>query len=199
MKVTRDPGRGPLILASASPRRRELLGHLGLAFEVRPMDIDETPRLGEAPAAYVARLAAEKAAAAARDGEWVLAADTIVVLDGEILGKPVDEADARAMLGRIAGRGHIVLTAVELRHGVDRAGTVEHTRVRMADLSKERIAWYVATGEPMDKAGAYGIQALGALLVEEVEGNYSNVVGLPLPATGRLFEQLGADLLEFRP
>ncbi|HZF13614.1 MAG TPA: Maf family protein [Thermoanaerobaculia bacterium] len=196
-----------LVLASASPRRRELLGGLGAVFAVRPVDLDETPRPGEAPRDYVLRLAIEKAAAGARStpedgGELVLAADTTVVLDGEILGKPQDEADARRMLGRIAGREHLVLTGVALHESraagePRRASTVETSRVRMAPMSEEEIAGYVATGEPLDKAGSYAVQGLGALFVEEVFGNYTNVVGLPLPATRRLFAELGYDLRQF--
>jgi septum formation protein len=191
-----------LVLASASPRRRELLGGLGLAFTVRPVDLDETPRPGEEPRAYVLRLAREKAAARVAAGELVLAADTIVVLDGDLLGKPRDEEEARRMLGRIAGREHTVLTGValyEVREGeARRVATVAASRVRMAAMSAEEIAWYVATDEPLDKAGSYAVQGLGALFVEEVFGNYTNVVGLPLPATSRLFAELGYDLRAFR-
>ncbi len=193
-----------LVLASASPRRRELLSGLGVAFTVRPVDLDESPRPGELPPAYVLRLAREKAAARVENGELVLAADTIVVVDGQLLGKPRDEADARRMLGTIAGREHTVLTGVALHEkgkgdGEDRrAATVESSRVRMAAMSAAEIAWYAATGEPLDKAGSYAVQGLGALFVEEVFGNYTNVVGLPLPATLRLFAALGYDLRDFR-
>jgi septum formation protein len=193
-----------LVLASASPRRRELLAGLGVAFTVRPVDLDESPRPGELPHAYVLRLAREKAAARVEAGELVLAADTIVVVDGQLLGKPRDEADARRMLGTIAGREHTVLTGVALHEkgkgeGEDgRAATVESSRVRMAAMSAAEIAWYAATGEPLDKAGSYAVQGLGALFVEEVFGNYTNVVGLPLPATFRLFAALGYDLRAFR-
>jgi septum formation protein len=193
-----------LVLASASPRRRELLSGLGVAFTVRPVDLDESPRPGELPHAYVLRLAREKAAARVEAGELVLAADTIVVVDGQLLGKPRDEADARRMLGTIAGREHTVLTGVALHEkgkgeGEDgRAATVESSRVRMAAMSAAEIAWYAATGEPLDKAGSYAVQGLGALFVEEVFGNYTNVVGLPLPATFRLFAELGYDLRAFR-
>jgi septum formation protein len=191
-----------LVLASGSPRRRELLASLGLEFEVRPVDLDETPRPGEHPEAYVARLARAKAAAALRPGELVLAADTVVVLDGELLGKPSDPAAARAMLGRLAGREHTVHTGVELAEdtgsGARRAGAVATSRVRIAPMEEATIAWYVATGEPLDKAGAYAIQDLGALFVETVDGNYTNVVGLPLPTVHRLFAELGLDLLAFR-
>lgn len=194
-----------LILASGSPRRRDLLDGLGLAFRVRPVDVDETPRAGEGPRAYVRRLAEEKAAARVEPGELVLAADTSVILDGEILGKPSDEADARTMLGRLAGCEHLVLTGVALHDGAagaagaDGARThVEESRVRIASLTAEEIAWYVATGETMDKAGGYAVQGLGAMFVESVHGDYTNVVGLPLPATYRMFKAQGYDLRAFR-
>jgi septum formation protein len=206
-----------LILASSSPRRREILGGLGLRFAVRPVDLDETPHPGEDPAAYVLRLAREKAAALAAPGELVLGADTTVVLDGEILGKPADAADARAMLAKIVGREHTVYTGVALHEPrdpeVERLGSgipgavsqearqesaVERSEVVMAPMSEAEIAWYVATGEPLDKAGSYAVQGIGSLFVEGVRGNFSNVVGLPLPLTYRLFSRLGYDLLGFR-
>jgi len=195
---------GPsLVLASASPRRRDLLAGLGLRFRVRPVDVDETPRAGEDPLAYVLRLAEEKALERVSAGELVLAADTTVVLDGEILGKPADEAEARDMLGRIAGREHTVLTGVALADAGAEAGdgaraVAEETRVRMAHMSGEEIAWYAATGETLDKAGSYAVQGIGALFVEAVYGDYTNVVGLPLPATYRLFREAGHDLRGFR-
>ncbi|HSG38523.1 MAG TPA: Maf family protein [Thermoanaerobaculia bacterium] len=188
------------ILASASPRRRELLGGLGVRFTVRAVDIDETPRPGEDPRETVIRLAKEKAVERAHPGELVLAADTVVVIDGDLLGKPTDPEDARRMLGRIAGREHTVFTAVTLEEpgrGRQVSG-IETSRVRMAPLTPDEIAWYVDTGEPMDKAGSYAVQGIGALFVEEVHGNYTNVVGLPLPLTHRLFRELGYELLDFR-
>lgn len=189
-----------LILASGSPRRRELLAQLGLRFSVRAVDVDETPRPGEAPEAYVLRLALEKAAAGAAaeataPGTLVLAADTIVILDGELLGKPADAAEARQMLGRLAGREHQVATGVALRQGERVASAVEVSTVRFLPMSAAEIAWYVATGEPMDKAGAYAIQGIGGLFIEALEGNFSNVVGLPLPVVHRLFRAMGRDLL----
>jgi septum formation protein len=189
-----------LVLASASPRRRELLAGLGLRFAVRAIDLDESPLAGEEPRAYVLRLADAKAVAVARPGEIVLAADTTVVLDGDLLGKPENEADARRMLGRIAGREHTVLTGVSLREpDTGRSATeVEVSRVTMAPLTEEEIAWYTATGEPLDKAGSYAVQGLGAMFVEAVHGNYTNVVGLPLPLVRRLFAELGWDLRRFR-
>lgn len=209
-----EPARPRLVLASGSPRRRELLGNLGLDFEVRPVDLDETPRPGEPAEDYVSRLAREKAAAAlalGEPGELVLAADTVVVLDGELLGKPADPAEARAMLARLAGREHVVHTGVELaeRNAASgaagdvggrgrRAAGIATTRVEMAPLDEPTIRWYVDSGEPLDKAGSYGIQKLGALFVDAVHGNYSNVVGLPLPTVYGLFRELGLDLLAFR-
>lgn len=181
-----------LVLASGSPRRRELLEGLGVRFTVCPVDLDESPLPGEAPRDYVLRLALEKAAAAS--GELVLAADTTVVVDGEILGKPRDDEDARRMLRLLAGRGHSVLTGIAL----GKAAEVDETLVRFAPLSESEIDWYVATGEPRDKAGAYAIQGLGSLFVEGVEGSYSNVVGLPIPLMYRLFSRLGYDLKDFR-
>ncbi|MDH3254872.1 MAG: Maf family protein, partial [Acidobacteriota bacterium] len=171
-----------LILASASPRRRELLRNLGLEFLCRPVDLDETPLTGEAAEPYVRRLARAKAETVARKGEVVLAADTVVVRDGQLLGKPVDPDEARAMLASLSGRDHSVYTgvAIHLPPGLTR-DAVCRSEVTMAPLSREEVDWYVLTGEPLDKAGAYAIQGLGALLVERIDGNYSNVVGLPLP------------------
>jgi len=188
-----------LILASSSPRRRDLLAGLGLRFAVRPIEVDETPAPGEEARPYVLRLAKEKAAARLEPGELVLAADTVVVLDGEILGKPADEAEARAMLARLAGREHTVMTGIALADGSDGARTaVEASRVRIAPMSAEEIAWYAATGETLDKAGSYAAQGIGAIFVAGIAGDYTNVVGLPLPATYRLFREAGHDLREFR-
>jgi septum formation protein len=170
-----------------------------LRFALRPVDLDESPLPGEEPAATVLRLAAAKAAAVAHPGELVLGADTVVVLDGLLLGKPRDADDAARMLATIAGREHTVLTGVALcEPGRDRqAAVLETSRVRMAALTPEEVAWYVATGEPLDKAGAYAVQGLGALFVEAVFGNYTNVVGLPLPAVRRLLAELGYDIRDF--
>lgn len=190
-----------LVLASSSPRRRELLGGLGLVFAVRAPDVDETLLPGEAPTAHVLRLARAKAEAIAHPGELVLGADTVVVLDGEVFGKPAGPPEARRMLARLSGREHEVLTGVAV-HDPDSGSTVtalESSRVRFAVLDEARIVWYVGTGEPLDRAGAYAIQGLGALLVEAVVGNYANVVGLPLPLVERLVRQAGYDLLRFRP
>lgn len=190
-----------LVLASGSPRRRDFLEHLGFSFTVRPVDIDESPREGESPCDYVIRLARSKAHVAAKPGEVVLAADTIVALDGELLGKPQDKDDARHMLGRLSGKEHQVSTGVALCD-LDRAlqlAVVETTQVRFAELSAEEIDWYVETGEPLDKAGAYGIQGLGSFFVESVSGNYSSVVGLPIATTYRLLRRAGYELPNLPP
>lgn len=181
------------MLASGSPRRRELLAGVGLSFTVRPVALDETPRPGEAPEVYVLRLAREKAATRGEPGELVLAADTVVALDDTLLGKPEGEEDARRMLRQLSGREHAVFTGVALwSPDTDRLESgVEETRVRFASLSEREIAWYVASCEPFDKAGAYAIQGLGALFVETIAGNYSNVVGLPLPRVYRLLGEMG--------
>jgi septum formation protein len=194
MSIPRD--HPTLVLASGSPRRIEMLRGLGLDPLVRPVDIDESPLDGEPARGYVSRLAHTKARERTEPGELILAADTTVVLDGELLGKPRHEAEARRMLGALAGRDHEVLTGVALFdvEAGELAEGIVSTRVRISPLSDEEIAWYVGTGEPMDKAGAYAIQGLGALLVESVEGNYTNVVGLPLPEVKRLFGRLGYDL-----
>lgn len=185
-----------LCLASRSPRRAELLRTLGVAFRVLDVEVDETPRPGEAPADYVRRLACDKAragrAAAAGVDAPVLAADTTVVVDRAILGKPEDADDARRMLARLAGRAHEVFTGVAL---VDARGelrcTVARTGVRFRALTAGEIAAYVASGEPLDKAGAYGIQGLGGALVAGIDGSYSNVVGLPLAETLALLDAAG--------
>jgi septum formation protein len=172
-----------LVLASASPRRADLLRTAGITFEVAAADIDERVHAGEDPATYVQRLAREKAArvAATRTGAFVLAADTTVVVDGEILGKPEDAADAGRMLRLLSGRRHEVLTGVCLTGpGPFERAAVVRTAVAFARLSEEEIAWYVATGEPLDKAGAYAVQGLASRFVERIEGSHPNVVGLPV-------------------
>ena len=187
-----------LVLASASPRRRELLELLQVEFSCRPVDLDETPLPGELPHDYVRRLASAKAEVQAHEGEIVLAADTIVVLDGALLGKPDTPETAREMLRSLAGQQHEVFTgvAIHIAPGLTR-DAVARTKVTMTPLSDEEIGWYVGTGEPSDKAGAYAIQGLGALLVESIDGNYSNVVGLPLPVVHRLLRDVGHDLRNF--
>lgn len=185
-----------LFLASRSPRRAELLRTLGVAFRVLDVEVDETPRPGEPPADYVQRLACEKAragrAAAGGGAAPVLAADTTVVVDGAVLGKPADAADARRMLERLAGRAHEVFTGVALADARgDLRCIVARTRVRFRALSPREIAAYAASGEPLDKAGAYGIQGLGGALVAGIDGSYSNVVGLPLAETVALLDAAG--------
>jgi septum formation protein len=191
-----DSGRR-LILASGSPRRRELLAAMGWTFLVRPVELDESPFPGEDAAAYVGRLALAKARAAAEQAAaeapdaLVLGADTVVALEGELFGKPQDPADARRMLRRLSGRRHQVLTGVALLDGEREWLEVARTAVEIAPLSEQEIELYVATGEPLDKAGAYAVQGRGALFVSALEGNYSNVVGLPLPVVYRLLLAAG--------
>lgn len=244
-----------LVLASGSPRRRELLGRFGVDFEVRPADVDEASLADEVPADLVARLAAAKAQAvsdaALEVDEVVLGADTVVVLDGEVLGKPSDASEARRMLGRLSARTHQVLTGVAVASRLAASHTADHatfdcdgtstagfdpaadlapvpstdsdgssglvataepsevslgpavavrvevvaTEVTFVNLSDADIDWYVATGEPLDKAGAYGIQGLGAVFVSSIRGSHDNVVGLPLAATRRLLADAGVELI----
>jgi septum formation protein len=183
----------PLLLASASPRRRELLERVGVPLEVRPADIDETPRPDEDPQAYVARIARDKAAAVARQpGQWSLAADTTVTIDGKILGKAESPAEATQMLQLLSGREHHVATAFCVRgdHG-HRDGLVLSTVV-MIEMSPTVIADYVASGEWRGKAGAYAIQGIGAALVREVRGSVTNVIGLPLVEVLEALSAMGA-------
>ena len=195
-----DAGVSPsptLILASASPRRRELLATLDLPFSVMPAYIDERHHAAESPEAYVARLARTKAAQMAKQfpSAWVLGADTVVVLDQRILGKPADAAAARDMLSRLSGRQHTVMTGVAVVHhgrGVTQ-GDVVSTRVRFHPLQAADIEAYIATGEPFDKAGAYAVQGVGGQFVAVLEGCYYNVVGLPLQRTMALLRLAGYD------
>ena len=183
----------PLLLASASPRRAELLRQLGVVFEQQPADIDERQLSGESAEDYVARLAWEKSAAVQQgDPEVVvLAADTCVVLDDQVLGKPEDEFDALAMLARLGGREHRVLTAVCVRQDQRVEEALSDTRVRFCTLTHEQCLAYIATGEPWDKAGAYGIQGVAGAFVDSLEGSYSGVVGLPLAETWELLRRVG--------
>lgn len=180
-----------IILASASPRRRQLLESAGWLVDVRPAAVDETPLPAEDPAACVLRLAQLKARSIHNAPSVVLGADTVVVVDAEILSKPADDADARAILTRLAGREHQVLTGVCLRRsdGTE-ASAAESTRVWFTRLSPEEIAAYVDTREPCDKAGAYAIQGRAANFIPRIEGSYSNVVGLPLATVWHLWRQL---------
>jgi septum formation protein len=182
-----------VILASQSPRRRELLALVGIPHTVQPADIDETYLPGEEPAAHAERLAREKAAtvAAGNPEALVIGSDTIVVVDGDVLGKPRDEAHAAQMLMRLSGRSHVVMTAVAVRwRGAERSA-VEVVGVTFHALDPEEIHAYVATREPMDKAGAYGIQGYGATIVQRVDGDYFAVMGLPLQRMVRLMGELG--------
>lgn len=174
-----------LILASASPRRRELLAGQGIVFDVRSSDIPEVPEPGEVAEAFTLRIAAEKAAAVAPSapGAAVLAADTAVVLGGRILGKPADPDDARSMLRSLAGHTHEVITGVCLLAPTGTERFAVRTAVRFRSIPEAEISWYVGTGEPLDKAGAYAIQGRGGSFVEAIFGSYSNVVGLPLAET----------------
>lgn len=183
-------GTAPLVLASASPRRTELLGAAGYRFDVDPADVDEGPRPNESPAAYVERLARSKAAAvsARHPAAVVLGADTVVTIDGELLGKPADESDACTMLRRLAGRTHRVMTgvAVAAPAGGALSSAVEVTVVRFRPLDDAEIDAYVTTGEPADKAGAYAIQGGAGAFVASIDGAFDNVVGLPMTLVGRL-------------
>jgi septum formation protein len=182
-----------VVLASSSPRRRELLSLIGITHEVHPADIDESYRPGETPSRHAERLAREKAAAvAARTPDAVtVGADTIVVVDGDVLGKPRDEAHAAEMLRRLSGREHTVITAVAAVWRGTTASAVEVVGVTFRPISGAEIDAYIATGEPMDKAGAYGIQGFGATIVERVDGDYFAVMGLALNRLVRLLEGLG--------
>ena len=187
-----------LILASASPRRAELLRAAGYAFDVLVPHLDETPRDGETAQKYVRRLAVEKSAAAMselaaeRNGgadTIVVAADTSVVVDGEIVGKPRDDVESAEMLRRLSGRWHEVMTGVSLRSGLRESGGVEITRVKFAELGDTDLQWYVTSGEGRDKAGAYAIQGLGSRFIPRIDGSYSNVVGLPIALVRELLKR----------
>lgn len=180
-----------VVLASASPRRRELLALIGVPHEVRPADIDETYLPHEAPAAHAERLAREKALAVHAPDAVVIGSDTIVVVDGDVLGKPADSAEAARMLRRLSGRSHTVMTAVAVAWQGRVESGVEAVGVTFRELSDDEIARYIATGEPMDKAGAYGIQGFGATLVSRVDGDYFAVMGLALHRLMRMCERLG--------
>ncbi len=182
-----------LVLASVSPRRRAILETLGLRVVVVPSRAEEREREGEAPDVLVRRLAADKAReVAARQTGFVLGADTVVVVDSNVLGKPTDDDDAVRMLRRLGGRWHAVITGVAVVRGVTEETISVSTRVHFRELSEARIRRYVATGEGSDKAGAYAVQGIGAGLVTEIEGSYSNVVGLPAAETIDLLERTGA-------
>jgi len=183
-----------LVLASASPRRQELLRAAGIQFAVQPADVPEVPHAGEEPRAYAERLASEKAQAVSRQrpGDVVLGADTVVIVDGHILEKPRDPADATRMLRMLSGRQHVVTTGVALVGGGFEDVRSETTRVVMTEIAEEEIRSYVATGEPMDKAGAYAIQGMASRWISRIEGDYCNVVGLPVALVYRMLHEPGA-------
>jgi septum formation protein len=191
----------PLYLASASPRRRELLAQIGVPHVIRPVDIDESRQSGESPGDYVLRLARAKAETAwerfARaEQRTVLAADTAVVVGDAILGKPRDRTDGLRMLGELSGRTHRVLTAVALRDGRGLFANLNESRVKFRQLSSTEAAQYWETGEAADKAGAYAVQGVAAVFIERIEGSYSGVMGLPLFETAQLLQAAGFDLLK---
>lgn len=209
MRVMTGLGDGApeLILASASPRRRDLLRAIGLDPRVEPAEVDETPDPGEDPSELVLRLAVAKARAVAgapagagqpSGDRIVIGADTVIDCDGEVLGKPVDRADARRMLEQLSGRSHVVATGVAVvgwcRGRSVEASAIDRSRVTFRALSAAEIEWYLDSGEPMGKAGAYAIQGLGSLLVERLEGSYHGVVGLPLVVLDRLLGEVGVSL-----
>ena len=188
----------PLILASTSPRRSSYLKQLGVPFRKAAPDVEEVPLRGEAPRAFVRRMAREKArdVSARRPRHWVLAADTIVVLDGEILGKPRDERHARRMLRRLSGRAHQVMSGMALvsRSARKELSRVSLTRVRLRKIGPAEIRWYVQTGEPADKAGAYAIQGKGGIFVKSINGSPSNVAGFPVEVFYELMQKAGLTL-----
>lgn len=193
--MNESPSNG-LHLASTSPRRREILDGLGLGVLVVHVDVDETPLDAETPAEMVLRLAVAKAEAAdIGPGALVLAADTAVVVDGRLLGKPVDEADALQMLAALSGRAHKVLTGVALRAPQGLRTALSATDVYFRDISRDEAHAYWQSGEPRDKAGAYAVQGLGGVFVERIEGSYSGVVGLPVFETAELLRAAGCDVL----
>lgn len=183
-----------LLLASASPRRADLLRAAGFDVEIAPSEVDERRRQGERPEDYVRRLARAKAAAVASlaGSLPIVAADTVVVVGDRVLEKPADDIEAAAMLRLLGGRTHDVLTGVVVRFGGLERERVARTQVRMAVLSEREIAWYVRSGEPRDKAGAYGVQGLASRFVDAVDGSYSNVVGLPVAVVYALLKEVGA-------
>ena len=189
-----------IILASQSPRRKELLGQMGFkGFKINVPDVDETIEGNLPPAMIVEELSLRKARAVAEDADeddLIIAADTVVALDGAVLGKPEDEGSAFSMLSALSGNRHYVYTGVTVMQGEKVVTQHEMTTVTFRELEPEEISNYIATGEPMDKAGAYGIQGLGALLVSGIDGDYFNVMGLPVYRLGRILAGFGMDLLE---
>lgn len=190
----------PFILASSSPRRRELLTSIKIDFDVVPSHVPEERQAGEAPEEYVARLSREKANTVAHKhpSQWIIAADTTVLLGDQLLEKPADQRDAARMLSLIAGQTHIVYTGVTLQNVEQRyrETRVAESEVRMLPLSRDEIEWYVATGEPLDKAGAYAVQGIGAMFIDSIHGSYTNVVGLPLAMLFQMMRKAGLDPLK---
>ena len=190
-----------MVLASGSPRRRELMERLGLEFEVQPPEVDESRLPDEAPAAYVERVARAKAGAVGAEGLLVVAADTTVVHEGRVMGKPGHPEEARAMLRRLSGDVHEVFTGLAVGawdHGFEVRAIVDVAEVEMIPMTDEEIAWYVDTGEPLDKAGSYALQGLGGVFVNKVVGSPFTVVGLPIHLLARLVAASGEDLTRFR-
>ena len=185
-----------LILASQSPRRRELLAKLNIPFQVEVADVDEHPLPGEAPRQLVARLSRRKAEASAGPGKVVIAADTVVVQDEKILGKPEDEQEAKDMLTALSGRTHQVMTGVTVLKDGKAATHTEITQVTFRTLMEGEISRYIASGEPMDKAGAYGIQGGAALFCEKMDGDYYNVMGLPVCRLGQVLKVQAPEIME---
>ncbi len=186
-----------MILASGSPRRRELLARIGVDVTVAPTDIDECVLEGEDPVSYVLRLAMDKAGAApALPADLVIAADTTVDVDGRILGKPQDEADAREMLKMLSGRAHRVHTGLAIRHAGRTVADVATTLVKMVPITDELMEWYIGTSESIDKAGAYAIQGEAAVLIDGVQGSITNVIGLPMALLDRLLASVGLSIAD---
>jgi septum formation protein len=184
----------PVYLASRSPRRRELLSQMAVDFAVIAPDVDESVQTGEAPAMYVERIAIDKARAglamlAAQDKKPVLAADTAVIVEQAIFGKPVNDADARRMLKMLSGNTHKVMTAVALASPDVLLTAISVSQVSFAEMSEAQIDWYIQTGEGRDKAGSYAVQGLGALFIDHIQGSYSGIMGLPIRETGQLLMQ----------
>ncbi len=194
-----NTNRDTIVLASASPRRRELLGQIGVSYELLPVEVDENLRPGETATDFVCRVADDKAATAGNrtnKGRCVLAADTIVVIDGKILGKPSDQNEALDMLSLLSGRTHRVLTAITIRRDEQVSSALNESTVRFREIDAAERDAYWLSGEPADKAGAYAIQGLGAVFIEHLKGSYSGVMGLPLYETAALLKEFGIQALD---
>lgn len=187
-----------LVLASSSPRRATLLDQIGLVYTVSPVDIDESMRPDEGSAAYVERLARQKALAGASADDVVIGADTAVVVGGHLMGKPAHPAEARSMLGRLQGSQHEVFTGMAVARGAEVVSIVDITHVQMMAMTDEEVRGYVESGEPMDKAGAYALQGIGGRYVASVSGSPFTVIGLPLHLLARLLSRVGVSIEDFR-